>query len=86
MSGTIVFNAVVFTCIIDESIVSAAADVQTSANSPTAAHNSSTHSTESRSDAIDDQRVDPPNTAVSGRHNLIVLYSVLEACHHKITA
>ena len=59
---------------IDESIVSAATDVQTPVNSPTAAHNSSTQSMTSGFDASDNQWLDPPNTAVSGKHNLIVLY------------
>ena len=52
--GPIVSQPVIFTCISD-SIVSAATDVQTPANSPTTSHNSSMHSTASVSDVSDDQ-------------------------------
>ena len=52
LAGSIVSKPAVSTC-INESIVSAAIDVQTPVNSPTAAHNSSTHSTASGFDASD---------------------------------
>ena len=54
VSDPIVSKPLVSTC-INESIVSAAADVQTPAYSPTTAHSSSTHSTVSGSDASNDQ-------------------------------
>ena len=52
--GPIVSTPAVSTC-INESIVSAATDVQTPVNSPTATHNSSTQSTASGFDASDNQ-------------------------------
>ena len=52
--GPIVSKPVISTCISD-SIVSAATDVQTPANSPTTSHNSSIHSTASGSDVSDNQ-------------------------------